>query len=352
MSALRILFNAYPTHCQGGGGVVKLRKLRDHLRARGHQVDLFDPWTTDVRGYQIYHHFSWYSGDRPLLRYVRAEGVQVVVETMYWESLRYLLQSAELDGPRRIRGLAGHGLKLVLPWLAPRRRVLATADLLMPNSAIEARLLRRHFGIDPGRIVVAPNGADRRFADASPEPFASRFGLKEFVLCTGMIEARKNQLALIRALAGTGIPLVLIGACPAVHRPYLERCRAAADHSVHFLGPIDHDDPLLASAYAAARVLALPSWHETTGKSALEAGLCAKQVIMTRFAPAAREYLGDLATYVHPGDVAGLRRALLAAYEAPPNEALRQRVLDRYLWDQVVPVREQAYRSLLSGQRG
>ncbi len=34
---------------------------------------------------------------------------------------------------------------------------------------------------------------------------------------------------------------------------------------------LDHDDPLLASAYAAARVFALPSWFETPGLAALEA---------------------------------------------------------------------------------
>ena len=47
--------------------------------------------------------------------------------------------------------------------------------------------------------------------------------------------------------------------------------------AVRWLGASDHDDPLLASAYAAARVFALPSWFETPGLAALEAALAGRR---------------------------------------------------------------------------
>ncbi len=348
MKSLRILFNAYPTQCQGGGSVVKLRKLRDHLRTRGHVVDFFDPWSSDLNNYDIYHHFSWFPADLPMIRYAKAEGVKVVIETMYWDSLRHALGSQALDWKLRGKALIKLFIRTSLPWCSLERKILRMADLLMPNSALEAGLLVRHFRVDPKKIAIVYNGVDPRFAHATPELFIQRYGLKDFVLATGMLEARKNQITLIRAMKGTGIPLVLIGSCPGVHRGYLERCRQEADGNTHFLGPIDHDNPLLASAYAASRVLAMPSWHETTGKSALEAALAGKNVVMTTYAPAAREYLGSLISYVDPADVAGIRRTILGAYGVTPNEALRRHVEERFLWENVVEARERAYEKLLS----
>ena len=51
-----------------------------------------------------------------------------------------------------------------------------------------------------------------------------------------------------------------------------ENAGARVATGVSWLGRLDHHDPLLASAYAAARVFALPSWFETPGLAALEAG--------------------------------------------------------------------------------
>ena len=50
-----------------------------------------------------------------------------------------------------------------------------------------------------------------------------------------------------------------------------------------WLGRLDHHDPLLASAYAAARVFALPSWFETPGLAALEAALAGCSVAITPY---------------------------------------------------------------------
>ena len=62
-----------------------------------------------------------------------------------------------------------------------------------------------------------------------------------------------------------------------------------------WLGKLDHDDPLLASVYAAARVFALPSWFETPGLAAARrlrlAGV--RPVAITPYG-STREYFGGL----------------------------------------------------------
>lgn len=345
---MRILFNAYPTHCQGGGAVVKMRKLREYLQKVGHQVDCFDPWRTKIRGYDIYHHFSWFPADLPMIRFAKAEGVKIVIETMYWDSFRYALRFPALGAPGRAKALVNLLMKTFLPWLTSGRRILTLADLLMPNSQVEANLLVRHFGVDPRKISVALNGVDKRFSETTSDLFFGRYGLRDFVLCTGMIEPRKNQLTLIRALKGTHLPLVLMGNCPGIHRWYYERCRKEANPNVHFLENVDHDDPLLASAYAASGVLAVPSWHETTSKSALEAALAGKNIVMTTYAPAAREYLGDRVFYVNPGDMDGLRKAIRLAHQRSPDPNLKRRAEQSYLWETVAGERVHLYEQLLA----
>ena len=85
-----------------------------------------------------------------------------------------------------------------------------------------------------------------------------------------------------------------------------------------WLGRLEHDDPLLASAYAAARVFALPSWFETPGLAALEAALAGCAVVITPFG-STREYFGELVEYARPGRPGEIDQALAEVLGARPG---------------------------------
>jgi glycosyltransferase involved in cell wall biosynthesis len=212
-----------------------------------------------------------------------------------------------------------------------RRRLYHAVDVLMPNSQAEAEQLVRYFGVSTKRIHVVPNGADGRLAEADPEPFARRVGGRGFVLCPGRIEPRKNQLGLIRAMRASGVPLVILGDPVAGREGYAARCRRAADRHVTFLGRLDHEDPLLASAYAACGCLALTSWFETPGLVALEAGMSGAPLVLPE-GGCASEYFGPMAGYVRPNDRAGIRRAVLAALERGRSAELARHVREHFSW--------------------
>ena len=124
-----------------------------------------------------------------------------------------------------------------------------------------------------------PNGVLPSVGSASPEFFFRRCGTFPFVLSVGRIEPRKNTLGLIQAAGRLELPLVIVGEAPPGFERYEVECRRAADDRAIWLGRLEHDDPLLASAYAAARVFALPSWFETPGLAALEAALAGCSVV-------------------------------------------------------------------------
>src|SRR5262249_4030723 len=150
----------------------------------------------------------------------------------------------------------------------------------------------------------------------------------------GRIEPRKNTLGLIRTVRALGLPLVIAGAAPAEHGSYLDRCRREGGEHVTWLGALPHEDPLLASAYAAARVFALPSWFETPGLAALEAALAGTAVVITPYG-CTREYFGDQVRYARPGRPRALRRAIERAWFAGAGPHLAAAIAAKYLWRDV-----------------
>jgi glycosyltransferase involved in cell wall biosynthesis len=117
--------------------------------------------------------------------------------------------------------------------------------------------------------------------------------------------------------------------------------RAAADGTI-WLGRLEHNDPLLESAYAAARVFALPSWFETPGLAALEAALAGCSVVITPFG-STREYFGDLVEYARPGRPGEIGRALAKCWEDGPHPDLARTVESRYLWPRVARMIAEVY---------
>ena len=172
---------------------------------------------------------------------------------------------------------------------------------MLPNSQAEASQLSRLFGVRADRLHVIPNGVELRFAQADASIFRSRTGIFEpFVLYVGRVEPRKNVLGLTRAARALGLPLVVIGDTVPGHSRYGDQCRSEGGDLLRWLPRLEHADPLLASAYAAARVFALPSYFETPGLAALEAALTGCPLVITPHG-CTREYFGELPHYARPG---------------------------------------------------
>jgi glycosyltransferase involved in cell wall biosynthesis len=329
-----------------GGGEVQMLATVAALQSGGLDVRLWRPWEERLAGTDCLHLFGSLPEHLPLVDIARRQGIPVVLSTIAWFSLAsYWREPGSL--PRRLAACARYLVRAGYPrWPSWRRRLYHAVDLLLPNSLAEAWQLMRYFGVPAERIHSVPNGADRRFAQADPEPFANLVGGRGFVLCPGRIEPRKNQLGLLRAMRGTGTPIVILGDAPPGQESYLAACRLAADHNVRFVGRIDHDNPLLASAYAACGCLALASWYETPGLVALEAGMSGVPLVLPE-AGAAREYFGDYALYVQPHDARGIRRAILAALVRGRSPDLAEHVQANFSWQAASQTTLEGYQKVL-----
>jgi glycosyltransferase involved in cell wall biosynthesis len=316
-----------------GGGENQVVQTGRHLEAQGATVRPFSPWLDRLDAARLLHLFGMSREGLELARVAHARGVPVVLSPICWYNPRALAALA----PSKLaagRDVAKWLVRRVWPscpsW---RRELLGLADAVLPNSQAEAHQLVRVFGTEARRIHVVPNGVEPRFARASSTWFSARFGTGAFVLYVGRIEPRKNVLGLTRAVAECGLPLVAVGAPPPGQEAYFTACRRAGADA-RWLGALDHDDPLLASAYAAARVVALPSWFETPGLAVLEAALAGAAVVVTPYG-CAREYFGDLVEYARPDQPGELVRSLKRAWESGADPRLAGHVAARFLWSEV-----------------
>ncbi len=338
-----------------GGHVVQIEKTAGALAAAGLTVvcDYSDnPDLTDVA---LVHGFGLAPAE---IRRGHAHRLPVVLSTIYWDRAYRSDGPDRKTSPRAVAGRMARAARFAHAALRGRAALLdagldisshewktagayEAADLLLPNGHGEAASIRRDLGVTTPMVPV-PNGVDPgRFA-----PPSGSFTERRYVLFVGRVDPHKNQLGAIRALRGSGLPLVIAGEDHPHHRRYAQQCREEGADWVTFTGQVPHDSTQLAALYQGARVHILPSWFETTGLVSLEAALSGCSVVSTERGHA-EEYLEDMAWYCDPSDTASIRRAVWNGWRTPPSSALRQRVLDHYTWDHVAESTIAAYRSLL-----
>jgi glycosyltransferase involved in cell wall biosynthesis len=325
-----------------GGGEIQLVQTGRHLEALGTRVRLYSPWTDRLESARLLHLFGMSREGLELARVAKARGVPVVLSPICWYERR-ALAALERKPARRLASLGAMALRSVAPGIPSwRRELLGRADVVLPNSRAEANQLARLFGVESRRIRIIPNGVNPALGSASPEHFHERWGDEPFILSVGRIEPRKNTLGLIRATQPLGLRLVIIGEAPPGFDGYEQECRRAGGERAIWLGRLDHDDPLLAAAYAAARVFALPSWFETPGLAALEAGLVGCSIVITPFG-STREYFGGLVDYARPNCLAEIGEAVLKAWSLGPDPRLPRLIATQYVWPKVAELTAEVY---------
>lgn len=349
-----------------GGGETQLFETLLALRGQGVVADVSASMRLPEEHYDLIHAFSLYHGDK--VEHLERTDKPLVVSTIFRDNTAFYPVTvgaavfrqqttsqveealrAWKEGRLRVQGVDHQSLDEPEDLRRVKERVVRRAQMLLPNCRWELAALRRYFRLGYKPAQVVPNAVrPERFVQAMPDAFVQRFGLRDFVLCAARIEPFKNQLMLIWALRGTGIPLVLAGK---VSEPeYGALCQRWAGENVRFVGELSPE--LLASAYAAARVHAMPSWAETPGLTSMEAALAGCAIVVGNQG-AEREYFGDFAYYCNPADVDSVREAVLQAWEerdVAKREAFREYILKHYTWSEAAKATAEAYEQVLREQ--
>ncbi|EHQ87541.1 glycosyltransferase family 4 protein [Desulfosporosinus youngiae] len=330
---MKILFQARPDFMKNpAGDTVQIVSTGQALKNLGIEVHLSADPNVELSSYDLVHIFNITRIKESYMFFLNAQkqAKKIIISPIYWPPNAYLKRE----------GANSNALAVWKHMQPMRSRLLGECDLLLPNSQIEMEVLRQDF-LRHAPYQVTPNGFPDSFMGATPELFRKQFPdlPKEFILCAARISPRKNQHWLAKICEELDLPLVLLG--PINDQNYYKNVKDFSN--VTHIGTLQGE--LLASAYSAAKVHALPSWFETPGLSSLEASACGTVVISTdQGSP--KEYFQDMALYVRPLDDMSLRTALEQSFNASPTP-LMQHVQKQYPWSRVAEITLEAYHKVL-----
>ncbi len=239
-----------------GGLELQIEKTAAGLERAGVEVVKFNPWIDGLVGVDICHGFTFDSSMLPYALEAQRRGIPFVLSPVT------NLASAQMP-LLNLRVQLANFLPGIFSDLRRASSICGHARVVIVQTSTEAALISQAFNVETQRVVVVPNGIDdaSNFQDAGP--FAERFGVKNFVLCVGSIDRNKNQETLIRAVSGTSMQLVIVGRAAVGQEAYEAHCRQIAGSNVIFTGYLEPGSVMLSSAFAAARVVAVPSFRET-----------------------------------------------------------------------------------------
>lgn len=356
-----------------GGDLVQIRETASALQRRGHDVDLCFEERPQSDGFDIVHLTNLTTPETlDQSRAVGAFSGPVVMMPIFTDhsdetawgmqaTLRaYSNSETEEDLQKHLEQMARRELavegfppppqraELVKGYTDMQRSMLENVDFLIANAHSEMHRLYRYltyeipYAIAPSAANPATYGTFRRDA------FVAKYGLQDYILVAGRYEPRKGQLPMFELARVLEMPVVSIGACYEHGMAYLDR--AYRPGNVVCLPHMPEIE--LAGAFAAARVLAMPSWDEVVSLTSLNGALSEASLVLTRNS-SEHEYFGADAFYCDPGDITSIRRAIEYAWETHGERsgvraALSQRVLRDYNWDRSAETTEAAYYRVLA----
>ncbi|MFA6525245.1 MAG: glycosyltransferase [Patescibacteria group bacterium] len=368
---MKILLNSrIDLNSKPGGDTLQINKNAEQLRKLGVSVNISTELQPDLSQYDLVHLFNI---TRPHETYVQFQNTQkqnkpVVLTPLYqnfdmWDrggrvGMQSIFMKLIPDKNTKelfklfTRALTNIHLypqffaQLNNGYIQQQQKILQNVNALLLNSDLEMQLLKKDLGIH-NKYFVVQNGIDAEFANANPNLFEQKYGIKDFVLCVANFSSIKNQIKLIQALKNIGIKLVLIGKPQINHKKYFQIIRKEADKSANIILITDASKDMIKSAYASAKVHVLPSWFETCGLVSLEAGLAGCNIVSTDQGYA-KEYLSDFAKYCNPADINSIKNYVIEAYQSPKSDLLKNYLLNNFSWEKTAQKTFEIYRDIIN----
>lgn len=271
---------------------------------------------------------------------VRAMGLPVVA------TIHHPLQVDRGEDLAQTSGLTAKARRSIYYPLVMQKLVARRISRVITVSAFSGDLVSKAYGLDPGRMAVAPNGVDtsvfRRLPDVEREPGR--------LLFVGSTEDRKKGVVhLMRALAGLPprFRLVVVDGRRYPGRVYAQELveKLGIADRVEFKDKVSTEE--LVEEYNRAEMMVMPSLFEGFGLPALEAMACGTPLVCTG-AGALPEVVGDHAVVVAPRSADAIKEAVLALDQnGEARERMSQAGMERaqslFTWERAAALVEEQY---------
>lgn len=337
-----------------GGDMVQMLKTKEFLEKSGIEVDISLELEPDLTGYDLVHLFNLMEPQDIYIQMLNAkkQSKKIVLSTIYglyteferkarggfFQKLANILSPYQIGYMKVLvkhykekRMHKGVYKMLFKGYYGLMKEIVDNTSIFLPNSDSEMKRVASEFKLKNYQYVSVPNAIDKSvFVSDTDDEINQYAKFKDCILCAARIEGRKSTLTLVQALKNTDYNLVLVGKESQNQKQYVQQVHDEAGKNVFFLGAIPHDD--LKNLYKVAKVHALISWMETPGLSTLEAAAMDCNVVVTRKGDT-YDYFEDYAYYCEPDDIQSIKVAIDKAFAEPVNPKLKQKVLEKYIWE-------------------
>ena len=228
--------------------------------------------------------------------------------------------------------------------------ILTHSDVFLPNAMEEMNQIENVLGFhaERERIVVVPNAIDMANAQTAVEqPVSEEYEkYRDWLICVGRIDTRKNQLKLLEAIKDSDYKLLLVGKCSPGQKAYFDKVMKAIEgnSNIEYIEQIENSK--LYQLYKVCKVSVLPSWFETPGLVSLEAAAMRCNIVVSDKGTT-KDYFHECAYYCDVMSSASIREQIDRAYQEPFNEKLREMIMSEYTWQKAAKKTVEGYEKAL-----
>jgi len=358
-----------------GGDAVQMEQTARELTKLGVTVDIHTNWDFDYSTYDIIHIFQldWIAENYLYAYYAQKAEKKIVLSPIHHSIDEVKAYDDNFAfGYRRLSGFVlrnqFHRDTLKLCYRAlfnPEKRIPAlyavtyglknlhkktikASNKVLVQTHLEAEDLKKTYNV-PFSSVIVPNGVGDTFL-VQNDNAKNLFSFKDYILCVGRIEARKNQLHIIDAVkqlreqTNKDINLVFVGQFSLSHKEYLMRFKQLLKQNpwISHIEKVNYEN--MPNVYKFAKVSVSASWFETTGLTVLEALICGANAVAS--GNRAKELLGNKVSYCDPSSVESILSAIKVQLNAP-KPVLSPEFMAEFTWKKAALKTLKVYKDLL-----
>lgn len=349
-----------------GGDTVQMLKTKEALEHIGIEVDVSTDLRPDVSKYDVVHLFNLTRVQETYIqaKNAKSQGKPIVLSTIYWPINEFEKNAAVgirgfigkhvgVDTMERLKALGkyllnedrGEGAQYLIghSYTDMQREILKLAEVCLPNAMTEMVKIRDELGFETDSVIVVPNAVDTQSIVIAHSDNSDNYSkYKDWIVCVGRIDVRKNQMTLLDALENSDYNLLIVGKKSPGHMGYANRVveRVNASSNMEYIEHIPNEE--IYKLYKQCKVSILPSWFETPGLASLEAAAMGCAIVVSPKGTT-QDYFGDLAYYCDVQDPSSIRQCIEKAYGNEYDDRLSKKILSEYTWENAAAKTLQGY---------
>jgi glycosyltransferase involved in cell wall biosynthesis len=299
----RIRYVPFQPHCFSFGGFdLQMLSALKAVRKYGVDAKPLDPWSRDF-DFDILHCWGFDFANYFNILFAIKAGKKVVCTAL-------IGGMTTINDKLRFR---------ISSYIKKARFLLEMAEMLDALVVVNETghfIANKYFKVPKNKIHIIPHIIDEHYYNQDADTtFTNKYNIRDYVLTSGNVCERKNQINLANACTQKSINLVVIGDVLDGEQAYGEKLAMLAMKAgnIKWIKGFPAHSPLLVSAYKNCSVFALPSHLETQPISALEAAALNKPLLLADKQYAHQKYYKN-ACLVHPDSIEDIATGLIKVY--------------------------------------